>query len=116
MWRTSRLVVAFAATVAAGALVAGPAAATVPPEEGAEVPVTGPSPGPSTTSLPPGCTQPKAATAVFVGEVTAKDVKTARFEVVQVRAGSLQGYEVSGMVDVDYYDDVRYIDVGEQYI
>jgi hypothetical protein len=71
---------------------------------------------PTTSTLPPGCEAPDPARATFVGELTAMDSRTARFSVEQVRAGTLAGFEVSGLVDVDYFDDVRYLEVGETYI
>lgn len=74
------------------------------------------SAAPTTSTLPPGCEAPDPARATFVGELTAKDTRTARFTIEQVRAGTLVGFEVSGLVDVDYFDDVRYLEVGERYI
>lgn len=71
---------------------------------------------PVTTTVPPGCPLPPVATAVFVGEVVASDVRTARFRVEQVRAGSLEGFEVGGLVDVDYEDEVRFLDTGGTYL
>jgi hypothetical protein len=71
---------------------------------------------PTTSTLPPGCEAPDPARATFVGELTAKDSRTARFRIEQLRAGTLAGFEVSGLVDVDYFDDVRYLEVGESYI
>jgi hypothetical protein len=71
---------------------------------------------PTTSTLPPGCEAPDPARATFVGELTATDTRTARFAIEQVRAGTLVGFEVSGLVDVDYFDDVRYLEVGESYI
>lgn len=71
---------------------------------------------PVATTVPPGCPLPPSATAVFVGEVTASDVRTARLRVLQVRAGSLQGHQVGDLVDVDYGDEVRFLDVGQTYL
>jgi hypothetical protein len=56
------------------------------------------------------------ATVVFVGRVTAKDARTARFRIDQVRAGSPAGYAVGPLVDVRYDKDVQYLHVGEQYL
>lgn len=71
---------------------------------------------PTTSTLPPGCEAPDPARATFVGELTAKDTRTARFSIEQLRAGTLAGFEVDGLVDVDYFDDVRYLEIGETYI
>jgi hypothetical protein len=71
---------------------------------------------PVATTLPPGCPLAPTATAVFVGEVTARDERTARFRVVQIRAGSLTGFQVGELVDVDYDDEVRFLDIGEIYL
>lgn len=79
-----------------------------------DVATTSTAPPPST--LPPGCVLPTPAAAVFVGRVEAKDVRTARFAVAQVRAGTLGGFQVAGMVDVDYGDDVRFLEPGQPYL
>jgi hypothetical protein len=71
---------------------------------------------PVPTPIPQGCPLPPAATAVFVGEVTATDPRIARFRVVQLRAGSLEGYQSGALVDVEYGDEVRFLDVGESYL
>ena len=71
---------------------------------------------PPATSLPPGCVVPDPAQAVFVGRLLERDLRTARYQVIQVRAGALGMYEVNGLVDVDYGDDVRYLERDEQYL
>lgn len=71
---------------------------------------------PTGTTIPLGCPIPPTAAAVFVGEVTASDIRTARFRVDTVRAGSLAGHRVGDLVDVDYDDEVRFISVGETYL
>lgn len=69
------------------------------------------------TTVPEGCALPPSAQAVFVGEVKAKDVATATFEVKQVRAGTLEGYiDTTNTVEVRYGRDVKYINKGETYI
>jgi hypothetical protein len=126
--RTSRLrravTLGFAAVLAAGIAVAPAWPAAASPDEGEEVPVD-PQPteappestlGVVTTTLPPGCPEPPVAAAVFLGEVVATDARTARFRVEQVRAGSLEGWQVGGLVDVDFFDDTRYLDDGEVYL
>lgn len=92
----------------------------VPPEqgEGAEVPsgeTTETSTAPTTT-IPEGCIVPTPVQATFVGEVTVTDRRTARFTVVQMRGGSLEGFTSGDLVDVDYAEDVRFVEEGETYI
>ncbi len=69
------------------------------------------------TTVPEGCALPPSAQAVFVGSVIAKDVSTATFSVLQVRAGTLEGYvDSTNTVMVRYGRDVKYLDKGESYI
>jgi hypothetical protein len=126
--RTSRLrravTLGFAAVVATGLAVAPALPVGATPDEGEEVPadpvVTEAPPestlGVVTTTLPPGCPEPPVAAAVFLGQVIASDVRTARFRVEQIRAGSLEGWQVGGLVDVDFFDDTRYLDEGDRYL
>jgi len=53
---------------------------------------------------------------VFVGSLTVRDASTARFRIEQVRAGSLEGFAVDGLVDVRYGDEVDVLQVGERYV
>ena len=66
--------------------------------------------------VPAGCNTPPAPVAVFVGTLAAADTTTARFAVQQIRAGSLDGYAVSTIVDVRYNDDIRFLHKGQQYL
>ncbi len=66
--------------------------------------------------VPPGCATPEPAHVVFVGTLVANDSQTGRFEVDQVRAGSLEGMSVGGLVDVRYGSEVRFLDLDGQYI
>jgi hypothetical protein len=66
--------------------------------------------------VPAGCNTPPAPVAVFVGTLAAADATTGRFAVQQIRAGSLDGYAVSTIVDVRYNDDVRFLHTGQQYL
>lgn len=86
--------------------------------EGAEVPVGEILEPPSapTTTIPEGCTVPTPVQATFVGSVTESDRRTARLSVEQMRGGSLEGYTSRGLVDIDYAEDVRFLEVGELYI
>jgi len=90
----------------------------VPPEQGAEVAsgeTTETSLAPTTT-IPEGCIVPTPVQATFVGEVTVTDRRTARFTVVQMRGGSLEGFTSGDLVDVDYAEDVRFVEEGQTYI
>jgi hypothetical protein len=114
----------FAAVLLAGMAAAPALPVAASPDEGEEVPVdpeaTEAPPestlGVVTTTLPPGCPEPPVAAAVFLGELVASDVRTARFRVEQIRAGSLEGWQVGGLVDVDFFDDTRYLDEGKTYL
>lgn len=66
--------------------------------------------------VPPGCPPRPEVTAVFIGEVRQRDIRAARFEVIDIRAGSLDGAMVDRLVDVDYFADVRFLDDGERYL
>jgi hypothetical protein len=110
----------FVSSVILAALCLGTPAASAGTEPLEQDPTASVAPtdsaAPTTSTLPPGCEAPDPARATFVGELSAKDARTARFSVEQMRAGTLVGFEVSGLVDVDYFDDVRYLEVGESYI
>ena len=67
--------------------------------------------------IPSGCVSPPVATAVFVGSLVARANNEARFEVEQIKAGSLEGYAVGAIVDVRYEENVYYtLDVGASYL
>ena len=66
--------------------------------------------------VPAGCPVPPAADVAFVGKAAAKDFEKVRYEVVQLRAGSITGIAIDGIVDVLYLDDTKFIDVGEEYL
>lgn len=65
---------------------------------------------------PAGCLAPDPADLAFVGEVVDKDFERVRYEIVQLRAGSTIGYSVKGVIDVLYFDDAKFLEVGEQYL
>jgi hypothetical protein len=67
-------------------------------------------------AVPSGCGSPTPEKVVFVGNVTVTDSVTARYQVVQVLAGSTAGFEVRGLIDVRYGDDVRFLEPGTTYI
>lgn len=95
-------VVALVLVLSSSAMAAG---ATVPP------PVSAPN-----TTIPAGCELPTPVQATFVGRLSVTDRRTGRFEVRQVRGGSLEGYSVNGLVDVDYGDDIRFLEIGTDYV
>jgi hypothetical protein len=77
--------------------------------------VTGSVPVAANT-VPPSCFTPTPVQATFIGRLSAADSQTARFDVVQVRGGSLDGYAVATLVDVQYQQDVRFLTLDESYI
>ena len=115
--------------------VAGSAIASAPPDTvpsgsapseidesilGVEVPpaqvVSGAAISGPLVAIPSGCAAPRPATVVFVGSLQAKDLRTARFRLEQVRAGSAESYTANGLIDVRFDDDVRFLSVGQRYL
>ena len=86
----------------------GPSAtlATVPPNE----------PTSPLIPIPAGCQEPAPAAVIFEGTLLARDARTGRFRVKQVRAGSDADYSVSGLVDIRLGPDVRFLTENESYI
>ena len=69
------------------------------------------------TTLPAGCTAPRAATATFLGELVSTDDLLATYRNVQVRGGSLGAYVNSGLISVRYADrETRFLDAGGTYL
>lgn len=90
------------------ALGASPVAAgATPPGDG--------DPG-SLVPIPPGCPVPDPADVAFVGTVEAKDYRTVRFRIDQLRAGSAAAWAIDGLIDVRYGSDAQYLDVDRQYL
>jgi hypothetical protein len=102
------------------------ASATVPP--GGDTVTTGGA-GPSSNSstpattpsaplipIPQGCQASPVASAVFVGRIVAKDYRLARFQIEQVRAGSLGAYALGNLVDIRYGNDVQYLETNSEYL
>ena len=122
---------AFLVPLAAGqVLAAAPAGApaTVPPTVPPSVPpassvppttVFAPAMGPL-VPIPPGCTAPAPALAVFTGTIIAVDdpdhPSTVRYRVGTVLAGSIDGYLTAGTIDVRYGNEARFLTVGTEYI
>ncbi len=67
-------------------------------------------------AIPEGCQVPAAPTAVFVGTIVENSGSAARFEVRQVRAGSLRGLATGNLVDVLYDQETRFLSTGTTYI
>ena len=106
-------------------LSTGPASASVPPSTeppvedgsagGGGAPVTSVVVAPTNT-IPASCVLPTPVRATFVGTLVAADPRTGRFRIDQRRGGTLEGYESTGLVDVLYEEDVRFLALDEQYI
>lgn len=74
------------------------------------------SPASPNTTIPAGCELPTPVRATFVGRLDVTDRRTGRFTVEQIRGGSLEGFTVSGLVDIDYGDDIRFLELGRSYL
>lgn len=68
------------------------------------------------STIPASCEIPLPVRVTFVGSVVGSDSRTARFEVRQIRGGSVEGFSVGGLIDVDYGEDVRFLEPGESYL
>lgn len=66
--------------------------------------------------LPAGCVTPPTPAVVFEGTVTAAVADRARFRVVRVLSGSIEGHETPQGVDVKFGDETRFLAVGGTYI
>ena len=66
--------------------------------------------------VPPDCAAPQPAIVVFIGTLVAADSSTARFQIEQVRAGSVVGHSFGQLIDIRYGSDTRFLDVSERYI
>jgi hypothetical protein len=79
-----------------------------------------PEPAPADDSglidVPAGCPVPLSADVAFVGTAIAKDFEKVRYEIVQLRAGSITGYSIDGLVDVLYLEDAKFLDLDEDYL
>lgn len=67
-------------------------------------------------TIPASCVLPTPVRAMFVGTVVAADRRTARFRIDRLRGGTVEGYESSGLIDVLYEEDVRFLKLDQQYI
>ena len=66
--------------------------------------------------VPVGCVVPAPADVAFIGTAVAKDFEKVRYEIVQLRAGSITGYSIDGLVDVLYLDDAKFVDLDQDYL
>ncbi len=71
---------------------------------------------PGLLDVPVGCAVPDPADVAFIGTAVAKDFEKVRYEIVQLRAGSISGYSIDGLVDVLYLDDAKFVDLDENYL
>ncbi|MEO6123048.1 MAG: hypothetical protein ABIR32_05005 [Ilumatobacteraceae bacterium] len=86
------------------------------PDAGAATPAPAFTPSAPLIQIPSGCPSPDAAMVIFVGEVVAKDRDTARYQVLQVRAGNADAHTVSRLIDIRYDNETQYLDVGDRYL
>lgn len=66
--------------------------------------------------VPVGCIVPDPADVAFIGTAVAKDFEKVRYEIVQLRAGSITGYSIDGLVDVLYLEDAKFVDLEQDYL
>lgn len=68
--------------------------------------------------VPSGCVAPTPARAVFVGRLTNTDEPptTARFVLLTLLAGDVDGYTGGNLVDVHYGDETRFLTIGQRYV
>lgn len=71
---------------------------------------------PGLLDVPVGCAAPDPADVAFIGTAVAKDFEKVRYKILQLRAGSISGYSIKGLVDVLYLDDAKFINVDENYL
>lgn len=66
--------------------------------------------------VPRGCLVSPLPDVVFVGTLTDRDYRTARFRILQVRAGDPTPFAADDLIDVRYGLDVQFLEVGERYL
>ncbi len=106
----SRIVRCAVAVTAIGLSLGAPTVSAAPE------PVPVPADDSGLISVPAGCPVPLAADVAFVGTAVAKDFEKVRYEIAQLRAGSITGYSIDGLVDVLYLDDAKFVDLDEEYL
>jgi len=70
---------------------------------------------PTASTIPAECDVPQPVVATFVGTLVAADPRTGRFQIEQVRGGSLDSWAAGSLVDVDYGSDVRFLELEGRY-
>ena len=85
-------------------------------EIGAATPAPVDGPSAPLVQIPAGCPSPPVASIVFVGRMLAKDRNTARYRMLQLRAGGAAGYAVNDLIDIRYDDETQYLSVEETYL
>lgn len=114
-----------AAVAGLAALTAGLPSRTAAQEDPPDTPV--PASGRQwLVPVPVGCKVPALPDVVFVGTLLetgtpagapeVAEVETARYQVDQVRVGSVDSYSYGGVIDVRYGVDTKYLDDGDQYL
>jgi hypothetical protein len=98
-----------------GALTPVAAAAQEEPPDTAPAAADG-SPRQWLVPVPTGCPAPALPDVVFLGTLRAKDFRTGRFRIDQVRAGVIQRYSYGDLVDVRFGSDTEYLETGTQYL
>ena len=91
---------------------ASPARASPVPEPSSDTPTV----ESGLVDVPVGCVVPDSADVAFIGTAVAKDFEKVRYEIVQLRAGSITGYSIDGLVDVLYLEDAKFVDLDEDYL
>ncbi len=66
--------------------------------------------------IPSGCQAPALPDVVFLGTLRAKDFRTGRFRIDQVRAGAIERYSYGDLVDVRFGIDTKNLETGTQYL
>ncbi len=103
------------ATAACGVLVPAAASAQDEPPDTAPAAADG-SPRQWLVPIPTGCPAPPLPDVVFLGTLQAKDFRTGRFRIDQVRAGVIERYSYGDVVDVRFGIDTKYLETGTQYL
>lgn len=110
-----RLVRCSLAAAAIGLFILAPSAGAAPlpdPEPVIETPTI----ESGLLDVPIGCVVPDPADVAFIGTAVAKDFEKVRYEIVQLRAGSITGYSIDGLVDVLYLEDAKFVDLDQDYL
>ena len=121
MCSPSTLVTATIVATSLGLLFGAGSIAAQPLPEPVAVPALPPIADPNAVStrlvtVPTGCATPPGEQVVFTGTMVLGDTSTARFAIQSLRSGSAAGFEVGGLIDVRYGDEVRFLDVDTTYI